>query len=147
MATRLGTPWPPIISRTPPHMAPEDYEIYRAWWPQHASKATLVFYDVGVGSGRTDTIPLNAPDNFAGAWIHNTQKRIDMLAVMPGEVWLIELRHYATSNAIGRLLQYKLLWEEDPQLQGKLRLFLVSNSHDPDLDKLAKMNGVTYNWV
>lgn len=147
MATRLGPPYPPSIKRTPPHMSPEDEEIYRAWWPQHAAKAKTVFYDVGLGSGSTEALPPNAPANYAGAWIHNTQKRADMLTVMPSGLWLIEFRHAATSNAIGRLLSYQMLWQENPVLPGKLQLFLVSNHFDPDLNKLAKFNRIEYFWV
>lgn len=147
MATALGPRWPAEILRTPPHMSPEDEEIYRIWWPQYASKALAVYYDVGLGEGSVDALPPNAPANYAGAWIHNTQKRADMLAVFPQELWLIELRHAATSNAVGRLLQYKMLWLSDPVLPGRLRIFLVTNHFDPDLQRLAKFHNIEYFWV
>lgn len=147
MSTVLGPPFPPIMARTPPHMSAEDEEIYRAWWPQHAARAKEVYYDVGLGEGYTAVLPANAPANYAGAWIHNTQKRADMLAVMPESLWLIEFRHAASSNAVGRLLQYKLLWSLDPVLPGRIDLFLVTNHYDPDLAELAKYMQITYNWV
>ena len=147
MSTRLGPAWPPLMSRRPPHMSPEDEEIYRIWWPQHAHLAKEVYFDVGVGPGASSAVPPNAPTNYAGAWIHNTQKRIDMVAVLEREIWIIEFRHAATSNAVGRLLQYDLLWANDPPFPTPVKLFLVTNHYDADLALLSERARIAYHWV
>lgn len=147
MSTALGVRWPATIGRTPPHMSLEDEEIYRRWWPRHASSAIASYYDVRVGKGAARALPTDAPGNYASGWIALTQKRIDHLAEFEKELWIIEYRHAATSNAIGRLLQYKLLWEEDPVIRKPVRLWLITNYHDPDLAELAKAQRVNYEWV
>lgn len=147
MTTVLGPQWPPIIGRIPPHMAAEDYDIYVNWWPLYAARAKRVWYDVRLGAGSIAALPPNPEPNYERAWIMNTQKRVDMLADMQSSLWLIELRHAATSNAIGRLLQYKLLWLDDPVIDLPLQLYLVTNHYDADLETLAKSQGILYESI
>jgi hypothetical protein len=147
MSTDLGPTWPAIITRIPPRMSPEDYEIYLNWWSLYAASAKRVWYDVGVGVGSPLPPPGPNEQNYRRMWTRNTQKRIDMVADMGNQLWIIELRHAATSNAIGRLLSYDMLWKEDPVIDLPTQLVLVSNHYDGDLDALARAQHILYYTV
>lgn len=147
MSTYLGTEYPPLISKRPPHMSDEDYEIYQQWWPRVSKPVLRTWYDVGVGEGSPDAITPGDGINYKRMWTRITQKRIDLLAETPNQLWLVELRHAATSNAVGRLLQYLLLWDRDPVIKKPVQLFLVTNFNDPELDDLCRANRIIYNWV
>ena len=128
-------------------MSDEDYEIYQQWWPQVVGPVLRTWYDVGVGDGSPEAFTPGDGANYQRMWTRITQKRIDLLAETASELWLVELRHAATSNAVGRLMQYSLLWRKDPVIKKPLHLFLVTNSFDPELQALCNSLGITYNWI
>lgn len=147
MPTDLGDPYPPLTDRHPPHMAPEDYEIYLSWWPSNVGDTIRCYYDVAVGAGANTGPSPNDPPQYSRMWTRITQKRIDMIAIRPTEAWLIELRHAATANAVGRLLQYLDLYNEDPIIPLPISLHLVTNHLDRELVALCRNFNIRYHWT
>lgn len=147
MPTFLGDKYPPLPSRRPPHMSEEDYEIWRRWWPRQTSGVVCCYFDVYVGRGADGFLVGDPADAYERGWIRNNQKRIDQIAVFPAGIWIIELRHFATANAVGRLLQYKQLYLEDPVLGSEVALILVSNHQDKELSNLCRSVLISYHVV
>lgn len=144
MSTILGDPHPLLSARRPTAMADEDWEIYKAWWPSVLDEVLQEWCNVRVGSGAPVTeTPGDLPSLHEG-WVKNTQKRIDVVALTKSEVWIIELRHAASANAIGRLLMYRDLWAEDPIWVLPVKLYLVTNWEDQDVRRLAETLGIRY---
>jgi len=135
MPTILGQRFDPLYQGWPPHMAKEDYAIWQRTRTKLLKNAKDVYFDVGLGGAK------NIPDEYEPAyrymWERLNQKRIDVL-VDTGELWkIIELRPRATSTVIGRLLQYKTMWEAEPIDQRPVYLILGTDIPDPDLISLA----------
>ena len=142
MPTILGTKYLPTWDGLPPHMSPEDYEIWKRYKPQIIKDAQAVYYDVGLGG--QITVPPGTTSEMARMWFRNTQKRIDVLLDY-GIGWIIlELRVQASSSAIGRLLHYRDLWNEDPPDKRPVLLRLVTNLEDKSIRALAQKLDIDY---
>jgi hypothetical protein len=126
-------------------MSPRDFTIFKRFMRLIQQTENIrAYFDVGVGEGEeihTD----EKNENYARMWRRNTQKRIDVLLLFEGkEVWIIEVREEATGSAIGRLIMYrKLYWEDDP-FNLPVRLVLVTNEYDKEVEKLALSQKIAY---
>lgn len=123
-------------------MSCEDLSIWHRWAPTQRRRWHALYFDVGLGPG------LPPPDHqgvdLHAMWTRLTQKRADVVADA-GDHWeLIELRHSAQANALGRLLQYAALWRADPPDQRPLTLTLVTDFLDPTLPDLLANYNITY---
>jgi hypothetical protein len=138
----LPTPLDPLWAGYPPHMSALDYPIWKTWAPSQSSRWHALYFDVALGPG-ADTSA--APDAaHAAMWTRLTQKRADVVADA-GDHWeLIELRHAANANALGRLLLYQHLWIQDPPDTRPLKLILVTDHPDPDIAPLLPQHNITY---
>ncbi len=93
------------------------------------------YFNVQLGHGAP--APAETSAALRDMWRRSTVKRADLVADY-GDRWeLVELRHDATSSAVGRLLQYRMLWQEDPPDQRPLSLTLATDSNDTDLYRLC----------
>ena len=142
MPTDLGARFDSTYTGKPAHISPEDLLIFDRWWPTVREHITEVYFDVGLGPGRPS--PAGTPANYAKMWLRLNQKRADILAVVRDEVWIIELRFAANTNALGRLLGYKGAYLEDPKLGANVRLMLVTNEYDADVERAALYAGIIY---
>lgn len=142
MSTVLGPRFDHSFTGRPAHMSPEDRQIWERWWPTIRHQIKDLYFDVRVGKGKE--APLGEPENFRKMWTDLTQKRIDVVLTRPGEVWLVEIRFAASPNAIGRLLTYHMLWQDDPALPGKVELYIVTNIHDEEVARASALAGITY---
>lgn len=142
MSTRLGQPFAATWQGRPPRMSPEDLQIWYRWRPLIQHELITQYFDVGLGEGKAP--PPDTPEPYAHMWERNTQKRADALLVTRSGLWIVELRFQANSNAIGRLLQYGLLYNQDPTLGPYTQLILVTNERDADIEDMAKAVNMFY---
>ena len=142
MPTVLGRRFPPITTTYPPHMSPEDYKLFKRWMIDAFRSAINVYYDVGLGEGSPSGMELDP--SMLKMWQKVTQKRADVVVEYLEYVDIVELRFNATSNAIGRLLSYRMLWQDDPPINKTAFFSLVSNRFDPDLERLAGEHNIHY---
>lgn len=132
----LGPSYDKNYSGWPPHMATEDYAIWQRIKDKLLVDAQRIYFDVGLGGAKN--IPDEYEPSYRYMWERLNQKRIDVL-VDTGTEWnIIELRPRATSTAIGRLLQYREMWDNEPIDNRKRNLILGTDIPDPDLVSLAK---------
>jgi len=123
-------------------MAGEDYELWKRWKPNAIKDAIALYYDVGVG-GITD-VPEDTTPEMARMWLYNTQKRIDVLIETEKEWKIVELRARASSAALGRIMMYKKLWNDDPPDKRPIKLIIVSDTRDPDVLSTAELMGIEF---
>lgn len=145
MPTRLSQRFPPDYTGWPPAMAPQDFRIWRAWYPKFQPHPEAIYFDVGVGAGRP--APETATPDQRKYWLRVTQKRIDALLIYPDHLRLIEMRHDASINALGRLLTYKALLESDNPFGLPIKVYLVTDNHDRDLAALCARHRIHYTVI
>ncbi len=126
-------------------MSPIDTVIFRRWWPGVLHRVRRVWYDVAVGDHKP--IPPNTPPNVARAWQRLNQRRIDLVADTGDDTWLVELRHNATPNAVGRLLAYLQLWADDDPLSQPHRALLVTDQEHSDVRRLCESMQIEYRVI
>jgi len=142
MPTDLGPLYPATFRGKPPHISPEDYLIFDRWWPTWSKGVTATYFDVGLGKGVP--IPPGTPPNYAKMRTRLSQARADIVAIKSNQLWIIELRFQANTNAVGRVLGYKTLYLEDPILGKDVHLLIVSNLADAIMPAVTKSVGISY---
>lgn len=136
---------PQDYTRKPEHISAEDYMLWLRWFPKHQQEIKRMWFDVGLGEGRP--LPQEENDAYKFMWLRLTQKRADVIAEYDDVVEIIELREAAQSSAIGRLLMYAELWKREAAIDKPLRLRLVTNVYDTDVELAAKAAGIIYEIV
>jgi hypothetical protein len=71
-----------------------------------------------------------------------TRKRIDVVVVVPGATYLVEIKPRAGMSALGQLVAYKQLFLSEHKPSGELRLACVCERVEPDLDRVFRQNGI-----
>lgn len=145
MTTALGTPYLPSWAGRPPHMSPEDYQIWQRWRPSLWGHVGTLYFDVAVGSVAPPSEMYD--EKLRAGWVRLNQRRIDVVADRGETAEIIELRFDATPNAVGRLLMYAQLWHEDNPLQIPTTLTLVTNFERPDMRALCRAHSIDYHVV
>lgn len=140
MSVQLGSAFSPTWSGRPPHMSPEDRGIWERW--RSSAMVTLserVYFDVGL---TTTEAPLGTEPNMARMFERVTAQRIDVVLEYPKQWFIVELRHDASSSAIGRLLSYLLLWKQAPPDPRPVSAVLVTDRPAPALTDLARSHDI-----
>lgn len=123
-------------------MSDLDFMIWRRWWPSVQHLALRMWFDVGLGE--TPTIPEGTSADLAFMWERNNQPRADAIIEMAEDISLVELRENASGNAIGRLLEYSDLLDEDAPWPKPIRMLLVTNRDNPNVRRSAEKRGIRY---
>lgn len=140
MTVQLGTAFSPTWSGRPPHMSPEDRQIWERWRSSSmVGLAERVYFDVGL---TTAVAPPGTDLSMSRMWERVTAQRIDVVLEYPKEWFIVELRHDASASAIGRLLSYIMLWGQDPPDKRPVSAILVTDRPAVGLADLSNRHGV-----
>lgn len=101
-----------------------------------------MWFDVGLGT--VDNIPPGISTELAFMWERNNQKRADAIIETDIQIWLVELRHSASLNAVGRLEGYQDLLEPDNPWTKPILPTLVTDREDKDVHATATKRGIHY---
>lgn len=142
MGLFLGPTFPPTWGGRPTRMSDLDFMIWRRWWPSVQHMALQMWFDVGLGT--VDPIPPGLSAELAFMWERNNQKRADAIIESGPAIWLVELRHSASLNAIGRLEGYFDLLEADNPWTKTIASFLVTDREDRDVRASATKRDINY---
>lgn len=137
---QTGDKYPGDALTRSPGMSFVDDQIWRQYFPVRFDRYRDLYYNVRVGTGADQAKELTPVE--ALNWWQITSRRIDVVGVTASYNDIIEVRHGATPNAIGRLLEYLRSWWQTPPLPGPVRLTLITNTHDGNLADLAKPLGI-----
>jgi len=142
MPTDLGIRYFPTWNGYPPHISPEDLEIWKRYHTFVLGEAINLYFDVGLGG--PENIPPDTTEEMKRMWIRTNQKRADVVVEAQNHWTIIELRHYASAAALGRLLMYRDLWRKEPPDDKPVMLRLVSDGYDKDVKATAEALGIEY---
>jgi hypothetical protein len=141
MKPDLGFRYAPGWKGVPPHISSEDFEIWKRWRDTDLPANALSWYfDVGLGG---QVVEHETDEALTRMWRRVTSKRADVVLEYPDRWIIVELRFAASASALGRLAQYKTLWQEDPPDDRPVDLVLVTDRLDPDLERVASNFGIT----
>ncbi len=113
----LGPGRPAIVSPAYPHMLGEDTAVWTRFLESGDIALQEVWYDVHVGAVvKGDWEDDSVPARIAAGL---TRKRIDVVALVDGRYWVIEVKPIAQHFAIGQVLVYEGLFvkEYEPALE------------------------------
>lgn len=143
MPTTLGRTYDIMWRGRPPHMLKPDVPVWYRFLEKWGHLFINLFYDCMLGGPALS--PEEALDPMKRMWRANLAKRADAIAETEGEVWIIEVASTPGLRAIGQLLTYLSLWQEDPKIAKIEKPVLVCDVVDPDLiASAAKFGILTY---
>lgn len=140
MPTVIGRPYSTGWLGSPPHMLREDVPIWQRFLKTYGIFYPDVYYDVAVGGPFLTDEELKDP--LKKMWQYNNSKRIDAVIKLPEEVMIIEVSKTPGLRAIGQLLTYVNLWQEDDPWQLIEKPYLVLEHMDSDLIRSASKYGI-----
>jgi len=123
------------------HMLPVEREIWDRWYQKYGNLFYEYQYDVRVGEG-IDVRP-EWGDEIARMAKLLTQKRIDVVAYRPGEIWIIEVKPHVGTGAYGQIRVYEKLLRQKVGEETVIRLAFVCETIDPDVAKILAAEGIT----
>ena len=140
MPTMLGEPYSVLWRGRYPHMLPEDIPVWNMALDRDAHLFERVFYDVRLG-GVVDSDPAHS-EKMREMYYNVTAKRIDVLAELKDELWIIEVATKPGLRAVGQLMTYVALWYDDPKINKKAVGVLVAHAIDADLARSLEIYGM-----
>jgi len=130
----------PIASGDYPHMSKHDAVIWERFLQQYAPRIAGVAYDVALGGVVIDEA-LGDPASRLG-WQYTTALKVDAVALLDRECWVIEVRPRANVAAIGSALCYVQMAKRDGFTSRPLVPVVVTDSTTPDIRYCAEQLGV-----
>ena len=124
----------------PPHMLEQDHAVWYRFLDRYGPYFISLWYDCLVGGPFLS--PEQEDDPFERMWRGNTAKRIDAVAELQNEVWIIEVADYPGLRSLGQLHVYQALWLEDPKIAKPERMVLVCSRLDNDLGAACGRSGI-----
>lgn len=123
-----------------PHMSPADTAIWSRFIAAHRDAFDAVAYDVPVGEGAEFDVTAGG---VLGEGIKKLyQRKIDVLARKGDKRYVIELKPRASTAALGQVKSYVRLAERDiPELRGAAPM-IITDALVPEMEFLAKEEGV-----
>lgn len=120
-----------------PHMIRQEIVIWKRFLKSYGDRFTRFKYDVHVGKGIREVPGFDK--KLQDMAVRLTQKRIDVVAALGGETYIIEIKDRAGMSAIGQLLTYRLLYEKRFGLGRISGLIIVAEGIDPDIQEVLKI--------
>ena len=121
-------------------MLAEDVPVWYRFLEVWGHLFKRLYYDVCVGG--VTLSEERKKDSMWRMWRKTTAKRIDALAELQGEVWIIEVAARPGLRALGQVQVYRSLWIEDPAIAKPEKMVIVCQTLDSDLGAAAAQNGV-----
>lgn len=114
-----------------PHMLSEDTEVWTKFLSSKSVRISEVWYDVRVGSMVKGAWPDDSLDARIAAGL--TRKRIDVVAAVGGDVWVIEVKPRANMYAVGQVISYARLFAKEYITAGQVIPVIICDIDDEDL--------------
>jgi len=140
MPTYLGKKFSVDWRGRPPHMLSTDIPVWYRFLDKYGHLFNDLYYDCFVG-GSFHT-PEELQDPMIRMWWVNTAKRLDALAVLENEIWIIEVSKAPGLRSIGQLQSYRFLYLEDPKFIKIEKILLVLEYVDTDVIASAAAYGI-----
>lgn len=123
-----------------PHMGPKDKEIWERFLIAYPGAYKEVAYDVPVGIGTEMDTVVN-PET--GGDVNKLyQRKIDVVAFNGAQLYVVEVKPRASTASIGQVKGYALLFKRDYAPTQQVRTLIVTDELVPDIEFVAKEEGV-----
>lgn len=123
-----------IVRHAYPHMMRLDALVWTQFLKDDRYNISEVWYDVKVGA------PIEIPPGSTTQEVAIAEgtgcKRIDAIAHMENDLWVIEIKPYANYVPLGQVLAYVDLFREKYATSLFVRPVIVCASQDPDLMRM-----------
>lgn len=140
MPTVLGAAYSPLWRGKYPHMLTEDRPLWERYLDQHTDRFIQVFYDVRIGGITPAT--WQGTQTEREMYYQVTAKRIDALAELENEVWIIEVAAKPGLRVTGQIMSYFFLWNQDPKINKTPVPVVIAPFLDADLKASLEAYGV-----
>ena len=117
-----------------PHMLPADVILWERWLARYEDEYDKYEYDVHIG--KVKPIYPTSPVDIMKLAEAVSRKRIDVVASIGGVRVIIEVKPYAGLSALGQLLGYEILYRREYPGPYTLRLGVVTDRLDEDMEVL-----------
>jgi hypothetical protein len=128
-----------------PGMLPAEILIFREWLKLHQADYDTIEGNVRIGAGHDPGPTWDA--NIRQMAIANTQLRIDAVGRKGAQATLIEVKRRAGASAVGQLLTYDAVWQQDFPQTPPPRLILVTNNAQTNIAPLIAKSGIRLDIV
>lgn len=145
MPTELGEPYLTSWRGYYPAMLQEDIPVWEHFLNDNPLLFQRIYYNVRIGGVLPG--PEFGDEKMRRMYWQTTAKRIDALAELENEVWIIEVAATPGLRAVGQLQTYMALWFEDVKIQKPAKPVLVCQSIDKDLERSLQFYGVLLRYV
>jgi hypothetical protein len=141
MKPNLGLSYPPDWRGTPMQMSHEDRILWIRWSSSYPQGYQAFYYSVLVGDA---ILGKDEPDEELQRMIDQvSRRRLDVVGEKKDSWEIIELRPNAGPGAIGSVLTYKTLWEQDPIDERKISMSIVTDNMDRNLKYVCEKFEIT----
>lgn len=127
----LGTGQRPTIRPHYPHMLTEDNIVWTKFLQVEADRIQQVWYDVRVGAPVALEADASPMERKIAAGL--TRKRIDVICLVNGNHWVVEVKPYAGMLALGQVISYARLFALEYLIAGRVIPVIVCDAADEDL--------------
>ncbi|KKN05288.1 hypothetical protein LCGC14_1088790 [marine sediment metagenome] len=131
----LGPALSPKVRRRYEQMMVEDMGPWTEFLRSDSMPLLQVWYNVHVG--QAVEVPDGSPEYMKAHAAAVSRKRIDAVGRTANEIWIIEVKPYATMYAIGQVIVYEVLFRREFEMNMPSRKVIVAASSDPDILEAA----------
>jgi hypothetical protein len=114
--------------------------VLAAWLAKHAAEFSSFKYNVPLGPGADPGATYS--DSIRQMAIQNSKRKVDVVAYVGIRPTLLEIKERATPSAIGQLLTYAHLWEQETEFTGTPNLKIVAARVSPGVIEAAQKAGI-----
>lgn len=122
-------------------MLREDFPVWFRFLAKYDTLFREIYYDVLVGGPYLT--PDELKDPLKRMWQYNNSKRLDAVIKVETETWLVEVSSRPGLRAIGQLMAYVAMWQDDDPFGLIERPILVCEFIDTDLIHAASKYGIS----
>lgn len=127
----LGIGQKPMVMSHYPHMLHEDIAVWTRFLEKMAHVISRVWYDVHVGKAVSPADPDSTIQQKVAAGV--SRKRIDVVASIANEFWVIEVKPVAGMAALGQIFSYTRLFQLEFDVFVPVRGVVVCDEFDEDV--------------
>ena len=128
-----------------PHMKEYEGLVWERFLARMPWEVVRMAYDVRLGEGAR--VAEGVPDWVRRmAWALST-KRVDVLVETPREFIIVEVKARAALSAVGQLLGYLVLFQQQYRPEKRVRLAIVCEHVAPDMGPIVNEYGIEIHVV
>jgi len=121
-------------------MMAEDVAVWTRYLKSPLVRIEAVWYDVHVGTPIYTTSESTAMERRIAAGVG--MKRIDVVALVDGVFWVIEIKPIANMTAVGQAVSYQALFIAEFRPRQEVRAVIVCDHCDEDIVGICEELGV-----